>query len=433
MQSTTKLRTSCDNCLVAKVRCTKAKDGCARCVEYGAICSYSPSLRGARPRVLGKQKPLTDSTSKDSGTINHRYASDLSSDHQQPKGAPRMHWQQGSRGNITEQRREDNFGDPFSLERRSSNEFLDFTEALTFDPMQVEEMNGQMQNSSEVDIWRPTTADQTISRANPQRDQTMALGLDRISESPESSSAGDIFSSIQTATTTARSKRSSTGPSEKDSLTIDFLRRPTCALNPCDCFTDILEALCALHRYCKAPGTPLDVALQANKEAVERCRTMLGCPCARENSCVMLLCVIIGRILLLYRLASKGYFVVPTFSQNGSGMQGGMQSRDFARSQTSFTSPPAPGMSENHSRQHCFHASPIRLTLGSYKLDPQDERMINKNIIMIQVRKVQSLIKCLAGVMLATQDNASASAYKALQEDLMKDVDSTVEAISMYQ
>lgn len=430
MQSNTKLRTSCDNCLVAKVRCTKAKDGCARCVEYGAVCSYSPSLRGARPRMLAKQKNLIDTASKDSVAMDRRCTPDLSSDQQQLKGEPRMQWHQTNRSNLADQRREENFGDAFLMERRSSNEFLDFTDALTFDPMQVEEMTDRTQDSNEIDIWQSAaTNDRPLSRANPQRDQGISLSLDGITESPESS-AGDVFSSIQTSTTTATSsKRSSAGPSERDSLSTDLLRRPTCTLNPCDCFTDILEALCALHRYCKAPGTPLDVALQANKEAVERCRTMLGCPCARENSCVMLLSVIIGRILLLYRLASKGYFVSPSASQDGSGMQ----AREFARPQPSFASSQALGMLENRNRQHCFHASSIRLTLGSYKLDPQDERMINKNIIMIQVRKVQGLIRCLVGVMLATQDDAFASAYKALQDNLIKDVDSTVESISLYQ
>ena len=44
----TKLRESCDSCLVAKVKCSKTRPVCTRCLANGAACGYSPSSRAGR-------------------------------------------------------------------------------------------------------------------------------------------------------------------------------------------------------------------------------------------------------------------------------------------------------------------------------------------------------------------------------------------------
>ncbi|KAK7541549.1 hypothetical protein IWX49DRAFT_179656 [Phyllosticta citricarpa] len=50
------LRSSCDSCNSAKVKCTKSRPQCERCVARGTECVYSVSLRSVkRKRGLGKQ------------------------------------------------------------------------------------------------------------------------------------------------------------------------------------------------------------------------------------------------------------------------------------------------------------------------------------------------------------------------------------------
>jgi hypothetical protein len=45
----TRFKDSCDMCAAAKIRCTKEKPNCTRCVKYGHQCSYSPARRMGRP------------------------------------------------------------------------------------------------------------------------------------------------------------------------------------------------------------------------------------------------------------------------------------------------------------------------------------------------------------------------------------------------
>ncbi|KAG9252038.1 uncharacterized protein F5Z01DRAFT_246074 [Emericellopsis atlantica] len=42
-----RLRASCDGCFVAKIKCSKARPMCSRCLQIGLICHYSPSSRAS--------------------------------------------------------------------------------------------------------------------------------------------------------------------------------------------------------------------------------------------------------------------------------------------------------------------------------------------------------------------------------------------------
>ncbi|KAL5612257.1 hypothetical protein BROUX41_000202 [Berkeleyomyces rouxiae] len=50
-----RLRASCDGCFQAKVKCSKARPVCSRCLTCGIECRYSPSSRAGKPRA----DPLT--------------------------------------------------------------------------------------------------------------------------------------------------------------------------------------------------------------------------------------------------------------------------------------------------------------------------------------------------------------------------------------
>ncbi|PSS27677.1 hypothetical protein M430DRAFT_157044 [Amorphotheca resinae ATCC 22711] len=52
---TEKLRASCDTCYLAKVKCSKSRPLCKRCLVLGTNCTYSPSARlGRIPRTIEK-------------------------------------------------------------------------------------------------------------------------------------------------------------------------------------------------------------------------------------------------------------------------------------------------------------------------------------------------------------------------------------------
>ena len=58
---TDKLRASCDACYLAKVKCSKSRPLCQRCLVSGTNCSYSPSARFKRgPKTNGTDRMNED-------------------------------------------------------------------------------------------------------------------------------------------------------------------------------------------------------------------------------------------------------------------------------------------------------------------------------------------------------------------------------------
>lgn len=51
-----RLRASCDGCFLAKVKCSKARPICSRCLTCGIECRYSPSSRAGKPKASESAK-----------------------------------------------------------------------------------------------------------------------------------------------------------------------------------------------------------------------------------------------------------------------------------------------------------------------------------------------------------------------------------------
>lgn len=51
-----RLRASCDGCFLAKVKCSKARPICSRCLTCGIDCRYSPSSRAGKPKASESAK-----------------------------------------------------------------------------------------------------------------------------------------------------------------------------------------------------------------------------------------------------------------------------------------------------------------------------------------------------------------------------------------
>src|SRR5271163_1125846 len=89
-----KLRASCDTCFLAKVKCSKTRPICSRCLSCGADCNYSPSSRAGKPKSDGS-KATQSSVSRDVlipqepniSTIDHTKSMDVDSEHSVIYGA----------------------------------------------------------------------------------------------------------------------------------------------------------------------------------------------------------------------------------------------------------------------------------------------------------------------------------------------------------
>ncbi|KAI1751685.1 hypothetical protein F4782DRAFT_503888 [Xylaria castorea] len=52
-----RLRASCDGCFLAKVKCSKQRPMCSRCLACGISCNYSPSSRAGKPKPESSLSP----------------------------------------------------------------------------------------------------------------------------------------------------------------------------------------------------------------------------------------------------------------------------------------------------------------------------------------------------------------------------------------
>ncbi|KAL8790016.1 MAG: hypothetical protein Q9195_006565 [Heterodermia aff. obscurata] len=166
----------------------------------------------------------------------------------------------------------------------------------------------------------------------------------------------------------------------------------------CVCHLQVLQILRIPPRVTRAAHTSndtavaaLDVLLAFNKQSVVRCSTMLDCKdCFGGGTSFLLVLTLLSQILALYYSASKSYLAhtVPT-----SGRDAG---------ETSIV----PG--------------PLRLNFGAYKLDKEDEMLLKKELMLIELRKVESLLSRFRKVVGELDDRTESGAYEAFDENIVE-------------
>ena len=135
---------------------------------------------------------------------------------------------------------------------------------------------------------------------------------------------------------------------------------------PCDCFALCLQALQTLHNHSRLPGSaqpgglPFDVVLTINREAMRGCSAMLDCAkcVSKSGSSVstMLLATIFGKIISLYGAACFLRFGPSTGGVGGNGQ------------------------------------AVVKLAFGAYTLTGEDRRLLEMEIILLELRKVESIL-----------------------------------------
>jgi hypothetical protein len=66
-----KLRESCNNCAISKVKCSKDRPTCKRCEDRAMFCHFSPSMRNGKRRRV----PVSDGAAPESNTTSSGSAS----------------------------------------------------------------------------------------------------------------------------------------------------------------------------------------------------------------------------------------------------------------------------------------------------------------------------------------------------------------------
>ncbi|KAJ5177738.1 Aflatoxin biosynthesis regulatory protein [Penicillium coprophilum] len=336
-----KLRSSCDRCGTAKVKCDKEQPECGRCISHGVPCIYGVSRKmGKPPRRIS----LCQSTSDTATTTQ-------SSSETSSGGMPLDLELSSTDMNTWDHMDEDN----------NSHTFKDILDAgRSFD----HELPIPMIPNLPMDYneW-------AIS------DQANANILFPLRSSQQSSTQGEDLSSMtfQWQWDGHDCQQKSHGILESISAYNIHKSESEEGLPPPTALAPRTETT--------VNGVPLDLVLQLNREATERLIQLVSCPCARIPSVALLYASIISRVLAWYEqaaactqmnslpLSSKaaGHNLTPSNSSRGT------------------SSPPLqpPEVS----------VAPSQMMVGTFNVDdPLIQTMMNIHLISGEMKRVEDVI-----------------------------------------
>ena len=390
-----KLRQSCDGCFLAKVKCSKQRPICTRCLAVGLECRYSPSSRAgktprsdshtatSRPHELNVclpdpglamyvpvQQPassayLLDATWKSQShpiegitgsqpiPLNLSIMAIDGQDHTEQKTAPLS----------------DMFNQPIS-----------------WTPSQTEILPGHYPEAA-VNVSMPHQArsrsfDVTNGDAAPLSPWTGGPSHVGGLPYPSATAAGaaTITSSLDSPAVYYPSPMRT--PSQFRPASVQSHPRRSSSRDTCRCFAMCLESLQTLHNASSPACPPLDEVLLLNRRAVDGCAAMLACQrCMRRSgmhTATMLLSAVMSQVNSVYRAASRSHFESATADCTPAGSTP-------ASTSTAPTSPPTASASPDDG------AVGLGLSLGSYRVASRDSRWFELEILSRELRKLEEV------------------------------------------
>ncbi|KAL9056722.1 MAG: hypothetical protein Q9206_002640 [Seirophora lacunosa] len=396
-----KLRESCDSCLVAKVKCSKGRPLCSRCLQNGSDCGYSPSSRAGRKN----RDSVSTKANVHKSHSNHSVSNRTATRPQFPSAMPRFSRsdedlqpqatnKKGTDSTMTLVASDDQALQASAAEKRVPtglgggmdnflptppfNDFLD-----TFLPLSPEAMFAELASaatspetcaaqSSTIPAWTSNGGDGTSSATLP----TAQGPLDALS-----------FDNFAQSLSHSRTFLPGLHDMRLHSADATIKERPAC-----DCFAACLQALFLLHNHSwTAPsaqqgGPPFDVVLSVTREAIGGGSAMLSCrTCVAKigsGISTMLLATIFGKVMSLYRAACFFRF--------------GAASKMHANAQLAF---------------------------GSFTVTGEDRQLLEMEILLIELRKVENVLKVFQEKFDSSQaEKDETSVYTALTSYLEKNL-----------
>ena len=416
-----KLRESCDSCLIAKVKCSKMRPLCGRCLANGAPCAYSPSSRsGKRNRNSnGVTKPINTSATQPNGhkgpdspriTVPNSasYLTRLMYPLLDEADRSLLDPNTGPLGGTTSPLLQDTTLVPAPLLDHSGTSSSDDSVFGTSDflptpPFNQGEFMDFMQSSNANDLFSatppspgPTTDDYSVNPSWTSKDNGYPRHL--AFQSP--------LDMMPTGRAPSQAMHRPLAPQatpnpQDQSHNLQKLGQRDKS-QPCDCFAACLLVLQTLHNHswllssAQQGGPPFDIVLAINREAMDSCSTMLECSkCVSKSGrsiSTMMLATIFGKVMSLYRAAC--------FLRFG----------------------PTTGM----------HAT-AQLAFGAYTVTGENRQLLEIEILLLELKKVESILAIYSERFRNTQTEKDdeTSVYNALTGYLDKNLRYIVEFLQV--
>lgn len=356
----TKLRESCDSCLIAKVKCSKTRPVCGRCLTNGATCGYSPSSRaGRKHRTTTTTEPTKNPVRYPKARAIVRDASRISppsartpysiQDHEdRPKfsassvcTSERLSPRHSTIENRLLAPQVPRFDSPdFPLNPPFSDELGDCLQI--YPPPFFSDHVARLPSPKLIDAKSP----------NHQAWVVNGLPLPTVPSFQNPIDMTTFDPSLPSPSSDGAMPKDPPGRFEPHREGLKY---------QCDCFTVCIQALQALHHHSWLPastepgGLPFDVVLTINREALKGCGVMLDCvKCVSKTGSsisTMLLGTIFGKIISLYGTACFFRFGPASDSQ-----------------------------------------AAVKLAYGAYTLTGEDRGLLEMEIIIRELKKVENVL-----------------------------------------
>ncbi|KAI2605883.1 uncharacterized protein GGS25DRAFT_360639 [Hypoxylon fragiforme] len=316
-----RLRASCDGCFLAKVKCSKARPICSRCLACGIECRYSPSSRAGKPKSEHNGNTQANAH-QDMQQMHHNMMEDKNMAYSTAHQPPSEHMFSFETGWTTPPNVDG------SISRNSS-----ISTGLALLGVEDRAMGGEQDPMSappelysSTMPWTPPTDMSCASFGDLPVGTGPIPGAQMRSQSFDLSmsahmpwadpTAPDMIPYSQVPTPTSMSSNYFPSPSTTPTMRPAGPRHSssssTIGGGSCTCFTACLQSLQALHNASSPASPPFDLVLSLNRKAVEGCAAMLSCSKCMSRSgthtATMLLATVIGKITSFYKNASHCYF-----------------------------------------------------------------------------------------------------------------------------
>lgn len=326
-----RLRASCDGCFTAKVKCSKARPICSRCLACGLECRYSPSIRAGKPkadshgssRKSGAFPPNTTGVTDEGHAMYYRYMANtelyrLGNGWDTPPSlGPSMNRDSPVSHEATMCGLDDGMHDvELGVYRMDMPRWTVESEIQTFPlPDQVVRASGN----------------RALSFPNGEMPTSLA--------SPWGTIASGSYHGTQLFDTT--SSPASIGPSyfPSPAATPNLPHHhhgpiTAAADHACGCFDSCLQALRSLHNVSESSISSPDAIVLLNRIAVESCAGLLCCPACSKRSGIsttmMLMATILSKTAGMYRTAAQMHLGNASITRSDSSAPTSFQRRNSA-------------------------------------------------------------------------------------------------------
>ncbi|KAL9112837.1 MAG: hypothetical protein Q9227_002914 [Pyrenula ochraceoflavens] len=394
----TNLRSSCDGCGTAKVKCDRGLPHCGRCLSLGVNCVYGVSRKKGKP----PRGRLRDLKRASSSQPLHERASNLNGDRTNGHDISR-----DTRNSV-------NHGSHPNF-RPSTSANLLLSAQIAVDNRSTSQIG--IHDAPRVSCRDPHVPVQSISTRHDYGELNFAnqFGIDPVANSLDTRTITKRVSSDAEHYSTPAAESAASPPSHDENNSSDSTVILSSGSGSHDCYREAYDILgnlsfsktneargtisapgSALTSFKTANNVPLDHILQLNRESSKRLDILLRCPCARHPQLALLYASILSYILMRYQQAQQtfGYAV-------GSDSTARSSTRPWPHSEFSLLSSSMASMRANTTDAGLWDSAsapsvavePAPVTVGTFNVDDEEmQSVLTDHLLLGEMRSMSRLI-----------------------------------------